>query len=277
MHDTSYSHSHPGTFTVFLRAPIEARFQQIGGLTPVIIVCDRENAWVYSPPLKRYRTQPAAEGALCSPIVGNWKSLSRTLKSPVLAGSRTVEIGGRKTNCEVVRGKSEATPPLSGDINRELCIDAKTNLVASEQYQYGTSYGYLSRTYTYSKIERDIDMLPDMFVLKLPPGIRATPYDLPVPEPFDSLGMPPQPGISMPRVLKQEPVYTRARIWGTVVLYVVIDTNGVASEIDVFRHLTPEVEASAIQAMKQWRFAPAMKDDKPIALGTLIEVDIKHM
>jgi periplasmic protein TonB len=274
MQDSIYVH--PATFTLFMRAPAEVRFQEIGGPTPAVIVCDTENAWVYSPPLNRYRTQPASESTLCSQIVGNWKSLASTLKSPVLAGRRTVEIGGRTTDCELVRGKSEATPPLSGDIKRELCIDKSTNLIVSERDEYKGS----SRSYTYSKIERDIDMAPDIFVLKLPTGSEPTPYHLPLPERLGSLSMPREPGIAVPRIAsKQDPVYDeasrRARIEGTVVLYIVIDSNGVPSEIDVFRHLSPGLDASAIEAVRHWRFTPATKNNQPIALGSMIEVNFR--
>jgi len=277
MEDSGYSRSYPGTFTLSLRAPVEARFQQIGGMTPAIIVCDTVNAWLYSPPLNLYRTQPVSENALCSPIVGEWKSLPSKLKSPTLAGRRTVEVGGQTMDCEVVRGKSEATPPLSGDIKRELCIDTKTNLILSEKDQYS---GW-ARTYTYSKIEQDIDMPPDVFVVKLPAGSKPTPYDLPVPTRIGSLNMSREPGISLPRLVsKQDPVYDeasrRSRIEGRVVLYVVIDTKGAPSEVDIYSHLTPGLDSSAVQAVKQWRFTPATKNNQPVEVGQMIEVNFKR-
>jgi TonB family protein len=271
-------HVHPATFTLLMRAPTEVRYQQIGGATPAVIVCDTANLWVYSPPLNRYRTQPISQSAHCSPIAYDWESLSSTLKSPVLAGRRTIEIGGRATNCEVVRGKTEATPPASGDVRRELCIDASTNLIAWEKDEYKNE----ARTYTFSKIERDIDMVPDVFVLKLPPGSVPTPYEIPFPEPLGRMNMFREPGISMPRIIsKLEPVYDeasrRAGIEGTVVLYVVIDSAGIPAEIEVFRHLNPGLDASATLAIKQWRFTPATKSGQPIAVGSIIEVNFKRI
>jgi TonB family protein len=272
------SHSRSATFTLLMRTPVEVKFQQIGGSTPAVIVCDTDTAWVYSPPLNRYWTQPVSQSTLCSPIVGDWKSLSSTLKSPVSAGRRTVEIGGRTSDCEVVRGRSDATLPLSGEIKRELCIDTSKNLIVSEKEQYRGS----TRTYTYSQIERDIDMSPDVFVLKPPPGSTPTPYDLPVPGRLGSLTINRDSGISMPRIISKEvPAYDeasrRARIQGTVVLYVVIDSGGTPSEIEVFRHLNPGLDASAIMAIKQWRFTPATKNGQPIAVGSLIEVNFKRI
>src|SRR5271170_5039124 len=69
----------PATLTLFMRAPSEVRFQQSGGSTPAIIVCDVANVWIYSPPLNLYRTQPLSKSTLCSPIVVDWKSLASTL------------------------------------------------------------------------------------------------------------------------------------------------------------------------------------------------------
>jgi TonB family protein len=138
------------------------------------------------------------------------------------------------------------------------------------------------RTYTYSKIERDPDMPPDVFELKLPPGSKPTTYDLPVPEWLGSLNMSRDAGISMPRIVStRDPVYDeasrRAGIEGTVVLYVVVDVNGTPSEIDVYRHLTPGLDASAIEAIKQWRFTPASKNNQPIAVGPMIQISFKRI
>lgn len=264
---------HSAAFTLFMRAPAEVRFREVGGPTPAIIVCDTDNAWVYSPPLNLYQTRPVSESTLCSPIVGDWKSLSSTLKSPILAGRRTIKVGGRTTECELVRGKSDATPPLSDDIRRELCIDTNTNLIVSEKDDYGD----FTRSYTYSKIERDIDMTPDIFVLELLPGSKSTPYDLPVPE---APGLSRDPDVTMPRIRStRSPTYDRAslsaKIEGTVVLWAVIDTNGVPSEVDVYRHLSPGLDVSSVEAVKQWRFTPAMKSNQPIAVGQMIQITLR--
>lgn len=271
------SHVGPATFDLFMRAPAEVRFQQIGGSTPAIIVCDTANVWVYSQPLNLYRTQPFYEHALCSPVVVDWKSLASTLKSPVLAGHRTIEVGGQSIDCEVIRGKSNATLPLSGEVKRELCIDTSRNLIVWEKDRFKDS----ARTYTYSKIERDIDMPPDIFVLELPPGGKPTPYDLPVPERLGTLNAS-RDGITMPRILsKLDPIYDeasrRAGIEGTVVLWVVVDANGFPIQIDIYRHLNPGLDASAVQAVKQWRFTPALKNNQPIAIGAMIEVNFRRI
>lgn len=167
----------PATFSLFMRAPAEVRFEENNSRIPAIIVCDTANAWVYSPPLNRYRMQPASESTLCSPIVGDWKSLPITLKSLELAGHRKLEIGGKTIDCQMVRGKSEAKPPLSGEIKRELCVDANSGLILWEEEKFSGA----RRTYTYTKIDRDIVMAADVFMPVLPPGSQSTPYELPMP------------------------------------------------------------------------------------------------
>jgi TonB family protein len=266
----------PATFTLLMRPPVEVRFQVLGGPTPAIIVCDKANAWIYSPPLNRYRTEPISGSTLCSPIVGEWKSLPTTLKSPVFAGRRAVKSGGQTIDCDLVRGKSNAPPPSSGEITRELCIDPATDLILTEKEELHDEI----RTYSYNKIERDPDMAPNVFLLSLLPGSQRTQYDLPVPERLGASYMNRDPLITKPRLLsRQSPVYDdisrRKRVEGAVILYVVIDASGLPSQIDVYKQLNPALDLSAIEAVRHWRFAPATKDKKPVAIAAMIEVNFR--
>ncbi|MGP0072079.1 MAG: TonB family protein [Bryobacteraceae bacterium] len=267
----------PAQFTVLMRAPDEVRFEQRGGSTPAMIVCDSVNAWVYSPPLNRYRRQPAAQSTLCSPIVGDWKALPGTLKSPVFAGHRAIDVGGQTLECEMVRATSEPPPPASGRIKREMCIDLSKKEIIWEKEQ--SSYG--NRTYIYRRIDRGGEPPASGFEFEPPPGSLSSPYDLPVPSRFGSLAIPLDPGVSLPHLLsKQDPVYDeasrRAGIEGTVMLYVVIDSSGTASDIEVFRPLGPGLDAAAIQSVRQWRFAPAMKENQPTAIATVMALTFKR-
>lgn len=276
MEDSEYKP--PATFSLFMRAPAEVRFEENNSRIPAIIVCDTANAWVYSPPLNRYRMQPASESTLCSPIVGDWKSLPITLKSLELAGHRKLEIGGKTIDCQMVRGKSEAKPPLSGEIKRELCVDANSGLIVWEEEKFSGA----RRTYTYTKIDRDIVMAADVFMPVLPPGSQSTPYELPMPVRLGFPIMGDDSVVSMPRILsKRDPVYDegsrQAHVEGTVILYIVVDAHGLPAEIDVYKHLSPALDASAVQAVRTWRFTPAMRNNRPIAVGSLIEINFKRI
>jgi len=121
-------------------------------------------------------------------------------------------------------------------------------------------------------------MAPDIFVLKLPPGAEPTTYDLPIPERLGSLSMGRDPSISTPRPVKRPaPVYDEAfERSGTIILYVIIDTNGVPAEVDFYKHLSPGLDAAAVEAVRRWRFAPAMKNNQPVAVAQLIQLKFKR-
>jgi len=59
----------------------------------------------------------------------------------------------------------------------------------------------------------------------------------------------------------------------SVVLSVIIGTDGVPSNVSLIRSLTPEYNAQAIEAVRNWHFAPALVNGRPMPLPALIEVD----
>ena len=56
-------------------------------------------------------------------------------------------------------------------------------------------------------------------------------------------------------------------------LYVVIGPDGKPRDIRVARTLGLGLDEKAIEAVKTWRFEPAMKDGKPVAVAVNIEVN----
>jgi len=85
------------------------------------------------------------------------------------------------------------------------------------------------------------------------------------------------PGISAPTVIKRvEPRYTdearQARLAGTVILQAVIKTNGTADILKVVKPLPLGLTESAVEAIQQWRFRPAVRNGKEIPVPTNIEV-----
>ena len=265
----------PASFTLVMRAN-QTRFQQIGGSTPVTIVCSSGGTWIYSPPLNRYRTLSSQEDPVCSQVVGDWKSMPVGLKSPSAAGHKVIELGNQVVDCKLVRGYSEPELPSAGRVKRTLCIDESRHLIVWDRAE--TRYG--SRTYTYSRIERNVDVPSDAFIFDPPPQSRQTSYELPVPRPLGSRSMPSDSDVSLPQlVFRKDPIYDEAsrktRIEGTVILYVVIDPRGIASELDVFRPLSPKLDQAAVESVRQWHFAAGTKGRQPVAVATLIEVNFK--
>ena len=83
--------------------------------------------------------------------------------------------------------------------------------------------------------------------------------------------------ITMPRILReQKPEYTteamRARIQGSVEVEAVVDTDGNIADARVVRALHPDLDESAVAAVKAWKFSPGLKDGKPVPVLVDIEM-----
>jgi TonB family protein len=96
-------------------------------------------------------------------------------------------------------------------------------------------------------------------------------------------GQPYPPGsITLPKPLSTPNArYTdaarRARVSGLVMLSVVIGVDGRVERADVTQSLQPDLDASAIEAVKGWRFEPAIKDGQPVPVLFVVTMtfDIK--
>lgn len=91
-----------------------------------------------------------------------------------------------------------------------------------------------------------------------------------------------EPGVTAPSIVfKVDPAYTQeardAKIQGTVVLRLVIDQQGLAQDIAIERSLDTGLDQKAIEAIRQWRFRPGMKDGVPVRISAVIEVNFKLM
>ncbi len=85
-------------------------------------------------------------------------------------------------------------------------------------------------------------------------------------------------GISAPTAISApDPDYTedarRAKKQGTCVLWLIVDSAGHPRDIRVARGLGFGLDAKAIEAVKQWRFQPALKDGKPVDVQISVEVE----
>lgn len=85
-------------------------------------------------------------------------------------------------------------------------------------------------------------------------------------------------GTSAPRVVfDPEPEFSeearKAKYQGTCVLGLVVDANGRPTSIRVVTSLGMGLDEKAIEAVKTWRFEPAMRDGHPVAVAINLEVD----
>lgn len=60
---------------------------------------------------------------------------------------------------------------------------------------------------------------------------------------------------------------------GTVVLAAIIGDDGTVKATKVVRSVTPDLDAKAVDAVKAWKFKPAMKEGKPVAVQVNVEVN----
>ena len=87
-------------------------------------------------------------------------------------------------------------------------------------------------------------------------------------------------GVSAPRATyKPDPEYSpearQAKYQGTVVLSLVVAPDGRAHGLRVVRSLGMGLDEKAIEAVRQWRFEPARKDGKPVAVAVDVEVNFR--
>ncbi len=87
-------------------------------------------------------------------------------------------------------------------------------------------------------------------------------------------------GVSAPRVIYDpDPEYSeearQAKYQGTVVLWIVIGPDGRAREVRVQRALGMGLDEKAMEAVRSWRFQPAMKDGHPVAVQVNVEVNFR--
>jgi periplasmic protein TonB len=88
------------------------------------------------------------------------------------------------------------------------------------------------------------------------------------------------PGVSPPQpVFTPDPDYPlsvrkgKHKIQGACVLGLIVDERGMVRDVHVTHSLDKRLDQNAIDAVKQWKFKPAVKDGKPVAVRTSVEVD----
>ncbi len=115
--------------------------------------------------------------------------------------------------------------------------------------------------------------LPDVPVIYMPPAVEPPP---------DSVDEPPEIvtatiDIDEPTIIHRiEPRYTqpaiRGHVQGTVILELIIDTEGLVESVGVLRGLPLGLTKSATDAVEQWRFEPSTYNDHPVAVRYILTV-----
>ena len=87
-------------------------------------------------------------------------------------------------------------------------------------------------------------------------------------------------GVSAPRALDTpDPEYSeearKAKYQGTCILWLIVGPDGKPRDIKVARALGMGLDEKAIEAVRNWKFSPAMKDGKPVAVQINVEVNFR--
>ena len=87
-------------------------------------------------------------------------------------------------------------------------------------------------------------------------------------------------GVSAPRaILTPDPEYSeearKAKYQGTCILWLIVGPDGKPRDVKVARTLGMGLDQKAIEAVRNWKFEPAMKDGKPVAVQINVEVNFR--
>jgi periplasmic protein TonB len=87
-------------------------------------------------------------------------------------------------------------------------------------------------------------------------------------------------GVTAPRAIyKPDPEYSeearKAKYQGTVVLALIVDAAGHPRNLKVQNGLGMGLDEKALEAVRSWKFEPAEKDGKPVAVAISVEVEFR--
>lgn len=85
-------------------------------------------------------------------------------------------------------------------------------------------------------------------------------------------------GVTVPKILRKvDPKYSpegeAEKIQGTVLYSVVVGKDGKARDIEVLSPLGYGLDEQGVEAIRQWVFAPGMKDGKPVSIAAQVEIN----
>jgi len=83
--------------------------------------------------------------------------------------------------------------------------------------------------------------------------------------------------VKAPRAIyAPDPEYTekarKERQQGTVLIRMVVGSDGLPCDVEVYRSLSADLDESAVNTVKKWKFAPGTKDGEPVAVQIIVEI-----
>ena len=85
-------------------------------------------------------------------------------------------------------------------------------------------------------------------------------------------------GVTIPGIISRvQAPYTdearAAKLEGKIVLFIEITSAGIVENVVVLQKMGKGMDESAVQAIKQWKFSPATKDGRPVAVMITVEMN----
>jgi len=262
-------------------APAHARNEISVGPLSVSRFCDDEIQWTYVPSKRKYAKIADPKAGACAYPLNEWPVLPFSLRAAAVTGADRVEVNGAARDCRSIR--AEFGPP---DLKqtRTLCIDPETNLILSYRIDRDTPGGAIvrwSQTTTFRTLERDAPLNPRLFRFTPPESAFAvrTLAELGIAGSVVNAAQFSQGSASMtpPKLIhKVDAEYTQAatdaHVEGSVILSIVIGTDGKARDARVQASLDPELDRSALKAVEQWEFEPATAYGETVPATQNVEV-----
>jgi protein TonB len=87
-------------------------------------------------------------------------------------------------------------------------------------------------------------------------------------------------GVSQPQVIYQvDPEFSeearKAKFMGVVLVNLIVDTRGLPQNVHILRGVGMGLDEKAIEAVRQYRFKPAMEGGKPVPVELNVEVNFQ--
>jgi TonB family protein len=84
-------------------------------------------------------------------------------------------------------------------------------------------------------------------------------------------------GITPPKVIHQvnpkpDSGAKGFRMSGEVLIGLIVSSRGLPVNVHIVRSIDKEIDASAVEAVQQWRFEPARKDGNPVSVRVAVEI-----
>lgn len=89
------------------------------------------------------------------------------------------------------------------------------------------------------------------------------------------------PDMVPPRIVKQvsprQSTSRGVRVVGTVTVALVVSSKGMPRDVRVVKGLDKDVDQSTVEAVEQWRFTPAQKNGKSVAVRISLDISYHDM